>query len=233
LPDLSHDKSGRACLPLAGALPRPLRQTRPDFSRPDCREPLAFRLAPPRNRVGRLSTGQSLFRPSGVPAEGAQIAHKTGSTSEAQTSAFPLPPRILGKLDSQRRSRLLSQLHSKGRLRILPFRSLLLSSPRFRRVDMSSNRRSTRKECWLQSRSDGRWISCVQVSALSRRYPSASTTIGTCKRCSLHKNSEAYLPHSSSPNIPRGSGGVKPPAASQRRHPCGARVTLHPSARNP
>ena len=31
LPDLSRDKSGRACLPLAGALPRQPRQARPDF----------------------------------------------------------------------------------------------------------------------------------------------------------------------------------------------------------
>ena len=31
LPDLSRDKSGRACLPLAGALPRQPSQARPDF----------------------------------------------------------------------------------------------------------------------------------------------------------------------------------------------------------
>ena len=31
LPDLSRDKSGRACLPLAGAFPRPPSQARPDF----------------------------------------------------------------------------------------------------------------------------------------------------------------------------------------------------------
>ena len=31
LPDLSRDKSGRACLPVAGALPRQPSQARPDF----------------------------------------------------------------------------------------------------------------------------------------------------------------------------------------------------------
>jgi hypothetical protein len=31
LPDLSRDKSGRACLPLAGALPRQPSQARPDL----------------------------------------------------------------------------------------------------------------------------------------------------------------------------------------------------------
>lgn len=40
LPDLARDKSGRACLPVAGAFPRQPSQARPDF------QPSVLRLAP-------------------------------------------------------------------------------------------------------------------------------------------------------------------------------------------
>jgi hypothetical protein len=42
--DLSRDKSVRACLPPAGALPRQPRQARPDYDRPACGKPLDLRL---------------------------------------------------------------------------------------------------------------------------------------------------------------------------------------------
>jgi hypothetical protein len=53
MPYLSRDKSGRAGLPLAGAIPRPPRQTRPDFPTDEpCPTPLGFRLAPSANCPG-------------------------------------------------------------------------------------------------------------------------------------------------------------------------------------
>jgi hypothetical protein len=52
-PDLARDRTGRACLPPAGAFPRPPRQPRPDF-RPDAPNatPLALGLASPGKRPG-------------------------------------------------------------------------------------------------------------------------------------------------------------------------------------
>ncbi len=65
LPDLTRVKSGRACLPPAGAIPRPPRQARPDLRA--CRAsptPLALRLAPSGNPAGRPATGRSSIRSS-------------------------------------------------------------------------------------------------------------------------------------------------------------------------
>ena len=63
-PDLSRDKSGRACLPRAGALPRQPSQARPDFlTVVCCTTPVGLRLAPSAKGPGVLPLASHLFGP--------------------------------------------------------------------------------------------------------------------------------------------------------------------------
>ncbi len=58
LTDLSRDKSVRACLPVAGALPRQPRQSRTDWQRQASGEPLACGLATAGNRIAETLLGE-------------------------------------------------------------------------------------------------------------------------------------------------------------------------------
>ena len=66
LPDLTSVKSGRACLPFGRRVPRPPRQSRPDYRCQECGKPLACGLAPFGNRTAetlhRSVSGRSSAR---------------------------------------------------------------------------------------------------------------------------------------------------------------------------
>ena len=107
-PDLSSDKSGRACLPRAGALPRQPSQARSDFlTVVCCMNPLGLRLAPSAKGPGVLPLASHLFGPKwrwmcwGGCVRGALPCRPVGCAFIAHRCASPTaqrPPRraVLG-----------------------------------------------------------------------------------------------------------------------------------------
>ncbi len=82
LTDLSRDKSVRACLPPAGAIPRPPRQARTDGQRHASGQPLASALARSGNRIA-----ETLHRSVSGRSSGVSIATIAGDTARPTGSS--------------------------------------------------------------------------------------------------------------------------------------------------
>jgi hypothetical protein len=83
LADLSRDKSVRACLPLAGALPRPPSQARTDGQRNANGEPLASALARSGNRIAETLHRSVSGRSSGTISEQCRLRSQLRRTRRA------------------------------------------------------------------------------------------------------------------------------------------------------